>query len=158
MIADFLMKKREVSWAMKVIARMPEKQKEEQYMLLQRIGKIREAIDLAADRKDLDALQDIQETLLDSTLIAYCNEKIGVLSRKRWFIYLHWIYFIFWIFIRRTNDWVWLKQEKMMEKEDIEMRIFEGIQMNLMASSMDWRYFLIYFFCFLFISVDILWF
>ncbi len=84
MIADFLIKKREVSWAMKVIARMPEKQKEEQYMLLQRIGKIREAIDLACDRKDLDALQEIQETLLDSTLIAYCNEKIGVISRKKW--------------------------------------------------------------------------
>jgi len=27
MIADFLLKKREVAWAMKVIARMPEKQK-----------------------------------------------------------------------------------------------------------------------------------
>jgi hypothetical protein len=37
---------------MKVLARMPEKQKDEQYMLLQRIGKIKEAIDLAADRKD----------------------------------------------------------------------------------------------------------
>jgi len=53
MIADFLLKKREVSWAMKVIARMPDKQKDEQYLLLQRIGKIKEAIDLAADRKDL---------------------------------------------------------------------------------------------------------
>lgn len=53
-------------------------------MLLQRIGKIREAIDLAADRKDVDALQDIQETLLDSALIAYTNEKINLLSRKKW--------------------------------------------------------------------------
>lgn len=69
---------------MKVIARMPEKQKEEQYLLLQRIGKIREAIDLAADRKDVEALQDIQETLLDSALIAYTNEKINLLSRKKW--------------------------------------------------------------------------
>jgi hypothetical protein len=38
---------------MKVIARMPEKQKDEQYLLLQRVGKIKEAIDLAADRKDI---------------------------------------------------------------------------------------------------------
>jgi hypothetical protein len=83
LIADFLLKKREVSWAMKVIARMPEKQKDEQYLLLQRIGKIREAIDLAADRKDIEALQDIQETLLDSALIAYTNEKINLLSRKK---------------------------------------------------------------------------
>lgn len=52
--------------------------------MLQRIGKIREAIDLAADRKDVDALQDIQETLLDSALIAYTNEKINLLSRKKW--------------------------------------------------------------------------
>ena len=42
-------------------------------MLLQRIGKIREAIDLAADRKDVDVLEEIEETLLDSALIAYAN-------------------------------------------------------------------------------------
>jgi hypothetical protein len=29
-------------------------------MLLQRIGKIREAIDLAADRKDVDVLEEIE--------------------------------------------------------------------------------------------------
>ena len=53
MITDFLLKKKEVSWAMKVIARMPEKQKDEQYLLLRRLGKIKEVIDLAADRKDI---------------------------------------------------------------------------------------------------------
>ena len=42
-------------------------------MLLQRIGKIREAIDLAADRKDIDVLEEIEETLLDATLIGYVN-------------------------------------------------------------------------------------
>ena len=42
-------------------------------MLLQRIGKIKEAIDLAADRRDVDALEDIKETLLDASLIAQVN-------------------------------------------------------------------------------------
>lgn len=55
------------------MARMPSKQKDEQYTLLQRIGKLKEAIDLAADRKDIDALEDIQVTLIDAKLIAYCN-------------------------------------------------------------------------------------
>lgn len=41
--------------------------------------------------------------------------------------------------------------EREAEKKDgIEMRNLK-LQMNLMASSMDWRYFFIYFFCFLFI-------
>lgn len=42
------------------MAKMPIKQKDEQYLLLQRIGKIKETIDLAADRKDMDALEDIK--------------------------------------------------------------------------------------------------
>lgn len=58
---------------MRLMARMPSKQKDEQYTLLQRIGKLKEAIDLAADRKDIDALEDIQVTLIDAKLIAYCN-------------------------------------------------------------------------------------
>jgi hypothetical protein len=33
---------------------MPSKQKEEQYVLLQRIGRYKEAIDLAFDRKDIE--------------------------------------------------------------------------------------------------------
>ena len=41
---------------MKMMARMPSKKKDEQYLLLQRIGRYKEAIDLAADRKDVDAL------------------------------------------------------------------------------------------------------
>lgn len=41
---------------MKIIARMPQKQKDQQYLLLQRIGKIKQAIDLAADRKDINVL------------------------------------------------------------------------------------------------------
>jgi hypothetical protein len=41
---------------MRLLARMPTKHKDEQYLLLQRIGKIKEAIDLAADRKDVEAL------------------------------------------------------------------------------------------------------
>lgn len=48
--------KRQESWAMRLLAKMPSKQKDEQYLLLQRIGKIKEAIDLAAERKDIDAL------------------------------------------------------------------------------------------------------
>ena len=73
LIADLLLKQGEVSWAMKMLARMPSKKKEEQYLLLQRIGRYKEAIDLAADRKDLEALEDIGSTLLDATLIGYCN-------------------------------------------------------------------------------------
>lgn len=73
LIADLLLKRGEVSWAMKMLARMPSKKKEEQYLLLQRIGRYKEAIDLAADRKDLEALEDIGSTLLDATLIGYCN-------------------------------------------------------------------------------------
>lgn len=56
MVADMLFKKREEAWGMRMMARIPSKQKDEQYILLQRIGKIKEAIDLAADRKDEDAL------------------------------------------------------------------------------------------------------
>ena len=56
LIADMVFAKREDTWAMRLMARMPNKMKDEQYLLLQRIGKIKEAIDLAADRKDLDAL------------------------------------------------------------------------------------------------------
>ena len=52
MVADMLFKKREEAWGMRMMARIPTKQKDEQYILLQRIGKIKEAIDLAADRKD----------------------------------------------------------------------------------------------------------
>ena len=55
------------------MARMPSKHKDEQYLLLQRIGKIKEAIDLAADRKDIDALEDIQSTIIDANLMAYAN-------------------------------------------------------------------------------------
>jgi hypothetical protein len=39
LIADLLLKKGEVTWAMKMIARMPAKKKDEQYLLLQRIGR-----------------------------------------------------------------------------------------------------------------------
>lgn len=67
---------------MRLLAKMPTKYKDEQYTLLQRIGKIKEAIDLAADRKDLDALEDIQSTLLDANLIAYSNEKMNLIRRK----------------------------------------------------------------------------
>jgi Zn-dependent peptidase ImmA (M78 family) len=56
LIADLLYERGEVTWAMKMIARMPTKKKDEQYLLLQRIGKYKEAIDLAADRKDVEAL------------------------------------------------------------------------------------------------------
>lgn len=56
LIADKVFAKRQESWAMRLLAKMPSKQKDEQYLLLQRIGKIKQAIDLAADRKDIDAL------------------------------------------------------------------------------------------------------
>lgn len=69
-----------------MLARMSSKKKEEQYLLLQRIGRYKEAIDLAADRKDLDALEDIGSTLIDPTLVGYCNEKIGMLRRKWWYL------------------------------------------------------------------------
>lgn len=82
LIADLLLQKGETTWAMKMIARMPTKKKDEQYLLLQRIGRYTEAIDLAADRKDIDALEDIGATLLDAGLIAYCNEKLNQLRRK----------------------------------------------------------------------------
>ena len=82
MIADFLLQKKETAWAMKMIAHMPSSMYEEQYMLLQRIGKYKEVLDLAADRKDLDVLENIQSTLLDSNLLAYANEKIAQLKRK----------------------------------------------------------------------------
>ena len=39
LIADLLMERGETTWAMKMIARMPIKKKDEQYLLLQRIGK-----------------------------------------------------------------------------------------------------------------------
>ncbi len=82
LVADLLLQKGETTWAMKMMARMSSKKKDEQYLLLQRIGKYKEAIDLAADRKDLDALEDIGGTLLDPTLIGYCNEKLNLLRRK----------------------------------------------------------------------------
>ncbi len=56
LIADKVFAKRQESWAMRLLAKMPSKQKDEQYLLLQRIGKIKQAIDLAAERKDIDAL------------------------------------------------------------------------------------------------------
>ena len=67
---------------MRMMAKMPSKQKEEQYMLLQRIGRIKEAINLAFDRKDDDTLREIQETLIDAELIALVNEKLTLLRRK----------------------------------------------------------------------------
>jgi len=57
LIADLLMEKGEMIWAMKMMAKMPPKKKDEQYLLLQRIGKYKEVIDLAADRKDVEALE-----------------------------------------------------------------------------------------------------
>lgn len=41
---------------MRLMAKIPSKMKEEQYTLLERIGKIKEVIDLASDRKDLKYL------------------------------------------------------------------------------------------------------
>lgn len=41
---------------MRMIARMPDKHKEQQYQLLQKIGRNKEAIDLASSRKDVDTL------------------------------------------------------------------------------------------------------
>lgn len=66
---------------MRLIAKMPSKKADEQYLLLQRIGRVKEAIDLAYDRKDADALEDILSTLLDVNMIAYCNEKMNLLKR-----------------------------------------------------------------------------
>lgn len=40
---------------------------------------------MAADRKDIRALENIQQTLLDTNLIALANEKINLL-RRRWFV------------------------------------------------------------------------
>ncbi len=62
---------------------MPSKQKEEQYMLLQRIGRVREAIDLASDRKDVDALEEIDDTIIQPELKAYCAEKLALLRKKK---------------------------------------------------------------------------
>lgn len=81
MIADRVFAKREGTWAMRLIAKMPSKKADEQYLLLQRIGRVKEAIDLAYDRKDVDALEDILSTLLDVNMIAYCNEKMNLLRR-----------------------------------------------------------------------------
>lgn len=67
---------------MRMMARMPVKMKDQQYTLLQRIGKIKEAINLAYDRKDTETLEEIQETLIDADLIAYLNEKLTLLRRK----------------------------------------------------------------------------
>ena len=41
MIADMVFAKREETWAMRLLARMPSKLKDEQYTLLQRIGKLK---------------------------------------------------------------------------------------------------------------------
>ena len=82
LVADLLLQKGETTWAMKMLARMPSKKKDEQYLLLQRIGRFKEAIDLAADRKDVEALEDIAATLLDPSLVGYCNEKRSLLRRK----------------------------------------------------------------------------
>ncbi len=43
-----------------MMARMPVKMKDQQYTLLQRIGRIKEAINLAYDRKDAETLEEIQ--------------------------------------------------------------------------------------------------
>ena len=67
---------------MRIISKMPEKEKEEQYMLLQRIGKVREAIDLAVRRKDEDALDDIRRTLEDADTLAYLNEQANSIAKK----------------------------------------------------------------------------
>jgi hypothetical protein len=83
LIADLLFRRGEVTWAMKMIAKMSSKKSDEQYLLLQRIGRYKEAIDLAFDRKDADTLEDIGGTLLDATLIGYCNEKLNLLRAKR---------------------------------------------------------------------------
>ena len=82
LIADLLLQKGETTWAMKMMARMPVKRKEDQYLLLQRIGRYKEAIDLAADRKDVEALEDIAETLIDASLVGYCNEKLSLIRRR----------------------------------------------------------------------------
>ncbi len=39
LVADLLLQKGESTWAMKMMARMSSKKKDEQYLLLQRIGK-----------------------------------------------------------------------------------------------------------------------
>lgn len=82
LIANLLLQRKEGMWAMKMIARMPTKQKDEQYLLLQRIGCVKEAIDLAADRKDIDTLEDIANTLVSQELKTYLNEKLAVLRRR----------------------------------------------------------------------------
>ena len=52
LVADLLLERGESTWAMKMISKMPNKKKKEQYQLLQRVGKYKEAIDLAHERKD----------------------------------------------------------------------------------------------------------
>ena len=51
-------------------------------MLLQKIGRNKEAIDLAASRKDVDMLKDIQGRIIDANLLAYATEKINMLRRR----------------------------------------------------------------------------
>ena len=61
---------------------MSSKQEEEQYVLPQRIGRYKEVINLATDRKDIEALEHIGSTFIDPTLVGYSNEKIGLSMRK----------------------------------------------------------------------------
>lgn len=82
MFADMVFKKREETWAMRIISKMPEKEKEEQYLLLQRIGKVKEAIDVAVRRKDEDALDDIRRTLEDEDTLRYLNEQANTITKK----------------------------------------------------------------------------
>ena len=67
---------------MRIISKMPEKEKEEQYLLLQRIGKVKEAIDVAVRRKDEDALDDIRRTLEDEDTLRYLNEQANTITKK----------------------------------------------------------------------------
>ena len=48
---------------------------------MQRIGKIREAIDIAVRRKDADALEDIRRTLEDPDLLSYLNEQCNTFRK-----------------------------------------------------------------------------
>lgn len=58
---------------MRLMARMPQKMKDQQYLLLERIGKIKELIDLAADRKDSEFLMELEGRIIDPNLRAHIN-------------------------------------------------------------------------------------
>ena len=83
MFAGMVMEKGEYGWGLRILSRIPDKDKKEEYTLLQRVGRVKDAIDAATRRKDYQGLNEMKDSIEDLNLLAHLNEQLISIAPKK---------------------------------------------------------------------------